>query len=264
MCLAHKIFTFHLIETGSFDVFKYKPQEKKKIREITITGRIINKETGTIIGADLYYGPENFSDYLEYYSTFNGRFKMVIQTGELYKFFPKKAGFKRRIHRFDFDELIPEGVTEYEMDLYLFPEGANNKIAKKEKVEVENKKIFNMTVDEIKKQKTISVHHIQFVRSKAIVLKSSEPYLHELFRLMDENQEIKILISGHTDNQGAQDLLLKLSQERAEAIKAYLVHVGVRSDRILTRGYGATRPLNANENERDRSLNRRVEFTILE
>jgi outer membrane protein OmpA-like peptidoglycan-associated protein len=254
-------FYFSSNRDGSFDIFKYKSVERKKTREITIIGRIINKETGVVTGADLFFGPEQFADYLEYYSTFNGRFKIVITTGEILKFQARKAGFETRIKRFDFDEMVDEDKDTYELDLFLYPKKT---IDKPGSAKASDKKIFNMTVDEIKQQKTISVHQIQFVRSKATVLSSSRPALDDLNRLLQENSEISILITGHTDNQGARDLLMKLSEERAQAIKNHLVSLGTHANRIRCKGYGPDRALNANETERDKSLNRRVEITILD
>ncbi len=252
---ANNDFYFSSNRLGSFDIFKYEPKKEIEGRTVTIVGHIIDKYTGIPVGADLYYGPESMTDYLDYYSTFNGKFKITINTSEEIKMYPKKAGYETRVYRYDFDELIPEGVDIYEVNLYLYTE--TDDIA-------DDNKIFNMSIDEIKRRKTLSLHTIQFVRSKAIVLQNSRPTLDELFRLLDENPEIKIRISGHTDNQGARDLLMKLSSERSLAIKAYLVHRGIVANRIETVGRGPDEPLNANENERERSLNRRVEITILD
>ena len=246
---------------GSFDVFKYKPVPKKKIREIIVTGRIKNKETGVPTGAKLFYGPESIADYLEYYDTFNGRFKIVVTTAEEFKFFAKRAGYETRIQRFNFEELVPPDVSEYEIEIFLYPKKEGN-------VATDNRPqdnmIFNMTVDELKERKTISLHNIQFTRSKASVLQKSKPYLDEIYRLLHENDDIYVRITGHTDNQGARDLLMKLSEDRARAIKDYLVLKGIDAKRIRTLGVGPDHALNANENERDRSLNRRVEITILD
>lgn len=245
---------------GTYDIFTYKKTEPKIIREITIHGRIINAETDRMIGADLYYGPASLVDYLEYYSTFNGRFRCVVTNEEPLKFFPKKARFHERTYTFDFDSLVFAGGTEFNMDLYLHPitkEITDVTIAPTEE------RIFNLTLDEIKEKKTIALHNIQFVRSKATVLQSSRPHLAQLLRLMQKFPKLRIRISGHTDNHGPREALMKLSRERAAAIKEWLVLRGIKSTRIETIGFGPTKPLNSNETERDRSRNRRVEITFL-
>lgn len=245
---------------GTYDIFTYKKTEPKLIREITIHGRIINAETNKMIGADLYYGPESLVDYLEYYSTFNGRFRCTVTNEEPLKFFPKKARFQERVYTFDFDSLVFAGVTDFNMDLYIHP---ISKEVVASNLAPADERIFNLTLDEIKERKSIDLHNIQFVRSKAIVLQSARPYLAELLRLMQKFPKLRIRISGHTDSQGPREALMKLSRERAAAVKEWLVLRGIATSRIETIGFGPTKPLNSNETERDRSLNRRVEITFL-
>ena len=75
----------------------------------------------------------------------------------------------------------------------------------------------------------------------------------------DERYEI----SGHTDNVGKDADNLKLSQERAEAVKAYLVKKGIKASRIVAKGYGATRPVAENTTPEGRQKNRRTELLII-
>jgi OmpA-OmpF porin, OOP family len=88
--------------------------------------------------------------------------------------------------------------------------------------------------------------------------------LNHLAEELLENAEVKILISGHTDNVGAPDKNLKLSRERAEAVKAYLVYKGVDANRISCQGVGPREPIASNNTPEGRLKNRRVEFKILE
>ena len=75
--------------------------------------------------------------------------------------------------------------------------------------------------------------------------------------------EEKIEIAGHTDNIGADASNIKLSQERAETIKTYLAGKGVKLERVLAKGYGASQPVADNSNEIGRQKNRRTEVRIL-
>ncbi|HNB82108.1 MAG TPA: OmpA family protein, partial [Chitinophagaceae bacterium] len=70
-------------------------------------------------------------------------------------------------------------------------------------------------------------------------------------------------IEGHTDNAGLPDDNLQLSQERADACKAYLVKKGVQEDRISSVGYGDLKPVQSNETEAGRAANRRTEFHLI-
>ena len=72
-------------------------------------------------------------------------------------------------------------------------------------------------------------------------------------------------IAGHTDNTGSKDANLKLSRERAEAVKTFLVKFyGISPERLVARGYGETQPVASNETEEGRARNRRVVFTRLD
>jgi OOP family OmpA-OmpF porin len=80
---------------------------------------------------------------------------------------------------------------------------------------------------------------------------------------MKLNPSVMIQLSGHTDNRGRHEMNMKLSRERVDAVKAYLVSKGVESRRISGQGFGGTRPIADNDAEETRALNRRVEFTIM-
>ena len=106
---------------------------------------------------------------------------------------------------------------------------------------------------------------IYFAQSKALVLEQSFPALNQLADMLKENEYLRIRIAGHTDNQGEENLLLELSQDRAKSIKAYLVGKhSIEESRIETVGYGATKPVNDNSTDELRKKNRRVEIEIID
>lgn len=110
--------------------------------------------------------------------------------------------------------------------------------------------------------KTTLLRAIQFVQSKAELLPDAQPALEQLLAFMNSNPTTEILLAGHTDNQGDFDENVRLSKQRVDLVKDYLVKNGVAANRIATRGYGPTRPTASNNHEASRQQNRRVEMII--
>jgi len=109
---------------------------------------------------------------------------------------------------------------------------------------------------------SITLKRVLFERSRPVLLTSSYDELDMVVDFLKENPKVEILLEGHTDNQGKHDLNMKLSRERTNVVKAYIVAKGIEERRIATKGYGGTRPIADNDSEDGRALNRRVEFKI--
>lgn len=109
---------------------------------------------------------------------------------------------------------------------------------------------------------TVRLEDVMFRQSTAVLLEESNEALDEVVSLMQENPGMEILLTGHTDNQGSSKANIRLSRERVEAVKNYLISRGISEERIEGKGYGPTRPIASNANEESRKLNRRVEFII--
>jgi len=90
------------------------------------------------------------------------------------------------------------------------------------------------------------------------------PVLLDVARIMKEKPDMKIGITGHTDNIGGDDSNLQLSMRRAEAVKTWLVEHGVGADRISTDGKGESSPIDTNDTDAGRARNRRIEFKVLD
>lgn len=111
--------------------------------------------------------------------------------------------------------------------------------------------------------KITKLQALQFVQSKAELLPEAQPALEQLLEFMRQHPTTEILLTGHTDNQGNFDENLKLSQQRVDIVKDYLVVNGIEASRITAKGYGPTRPVANNKRETTRQLNRRVEMTVV-
>ncbi len=104
---------------------------------------------------------------------------------------------------------------------------------------------------------------IQFVQSKADLLPDAQPAMQQLLTFMQTHPTTEILLAGHTDNQGDFDANVKLSQDRVDVVKQFLVSSGIAASRITAKGYGPTRPVASNNRESSRQQNRRVEMTVV-
>lgn len=108
------------------------------------------------------------------------------------------------------------------------------------------------------------IRNIYFQFKSAVLKEESYEELEKLNTLLNENPNIIIQISGHTDNTGGVKFNLELSKKRAEAVSQYLVNKSIDKRRIIAKGFGERHPAVSNDDEREgRELNRRVEFIVL-
>lgn len=123
---------------------------------------------------------------------------------------------------------------------------------------------IHTTASSFKKQK-IRFTMIEFEDNSSQILEAMHSDLNNVLHFLVDHPDFRLRISGHTDRHGNPKANLKLSQDRADAIKAFLTKSGfVDEDRIEAIGYGDTKPIVAEEKtEQDRQLNRRVEFELL-
>jgi len=111
--------------------------------------------------------------------------------------------------------------------------------------------------------KSILLPNVQFFTNSNKILEYSKKELDELSLYLNENQELKAIVYGYTDNKGGTIKNLKLSQKRAEAVVNYLIDKGVQSSRLSAVGKGESDPRASNELKEGRLMNRRVEITII-
>lgn len=106
----------------------------------------------------------------------------------------------------------------------------------------------------------IVTHGINFDVDKATLRPESMGTLNQIKQLMESDPSLKFEIGGYTDNTGNSAHNLTLSQQRADAVKAQLVSMGVASSRLTTKGFGDTNPIADNATAAGKANNRRVEF----
>ncbi|MBO7458919.1 MAG: putative transporter [Paludibacteraceae bacterium] len=131
--------------------------------------------------------------------------------------------------------------------------------------------IYSVTLPEDKRPQTITVlrtnepvaiNNLLFETGKDIIMPASLPELKRIAMFV-ANYGYKVRLAGHTDNIGQPEANMTLSQARAEAVKQQLIAYGCNEQNITARGYGETKPVATNDTEEGRTLNRRVEITII-
>ena len=106
-----------------------------------------------------------------------------------------------------------------------------------------------------------AIKNLEFDFAKATIRPSSFPSLKRVADLL-VSKNFSLKLAGHTDNVGSDAANLKLSKDRAESVKSYLVSQGANPSRIEATGYGESQPIATNKTDIGRQTNRRVEFTL--
>lgn len=123
--------------------------------------------------------------------------------------------------------------------------------------------IKNIALQPIITGATVVLKNIFFNTKKFTLKKESLIELDEVVALMKENPNLKIQISGHTDNVGKPNDNLILSNNRAKAVVNYLQSKGINTSRLSAKGFGAAKPIADNNTENGKSINRRTEMIVV-
>jgi len=105
---------------------------------------------------------------------------------------------------------------------------------------------------------------IEFQTASAVIRTRSYPLLDQVAVVLKKRPGAKIEIAGHTDSSGDDAMNLALSRRRAESVRQYLIGKGLKTENLVAKGYGETRPIADNTTAMGKQKNRRVEFNILE
>lgn len=121
----------------------------------------------------------------------------------------------------------------------------------------------NIDMEAMEEGATIQLNSIYFESGKYRLLAKSSAELDQLAGMLMTRPDIKIEVSGHTDNIGTKQFNLLLSEKRAKAVVNYLINQGAAESRLSYKGFGSLKPLSRNNTEYERQKNRRVEFKVV-
>jgi outer membrane protein OmpA-like peptidoglycan-associated protein len=128
-----------------------------------------------------------------------------------------------------------------------------------------NKEFYTLdvTLVKVKVGKKVVLNNILFEPGKSILTAGSYAELNRLVSVLQDSPQMKIEISGHTDNTGSPVINAKLSDDRAKAVVTYLIKKGIDPGRLNYKGYGSGQPIDDNTTAAGKAKNRRVEFKIV-
>jgi outer membrane protein OmpA-like peptidoglycan-associated protein len=243
---------------GSLDIYETKLPPNMRPSPVTlITGKVFDKATKAPIGAKIEI-TDLTKDQLEAVYNSNsetGEFQVPLPQGKNYGITATAPHYAFFSNNYSVPDSAAYKEIHYEIALTRVDIDTSNK----NPAFAGNPNSGNPSgTGEI----VIPLNNIFFDFNKATLRNESITELRQMVRFMDQYPKLKVEISGHTDSLGTSEINRKLSQERAEAVREYLVAHGVRAPRVTAKGYGATKPVASNDTEEGRQKNRRTEFKI--
>jgi OOP family OmpA-OmpF porin len=213
------------------------PEDKQiKFKSNYVKGTITDQVTGRPLKATVELFDIRETKIVSQVSSdsVSGTYLMVLTQGSEYALYINKSAYLFQSLNFDYSEA--RDLEPIIRDVALIP---------------------------VKKGSVAVLKNIFFDVDKYDLQEKSQTELNKMIRFLGDNPQVRIEISGHTDNTGNSTYNQQLSEKRARSVYDYLVSHGVESKRLTWKGYGQSQPVDSNENEAGRQNNRRIEFRIL-
>jgi OmpA-OmpF porin, OOP family len=207
-------------------------------------GKIINAVTKEAVKAKISYQSVPYGNKIGYLS--GEVYSFPLFDGEKYTITVEAAGFAPS--KFLLDPATANGDRRVVKDVELSLPGTVSKVAE--------------TTHSV--GKLMRLDNLIFNVGTSTITTESHSELDEIVKMLRDNPAMIIQLEGHTDIKGDPRLNMKLSQNRVDAVKAYLVNKGSAKVRIKTKAFGGTLPLSKENSEEAHKMNRRVELRILQ
>lgn len=216
--------------------------ESKTLGTMAIKGIVRNKEGKSIHGATININDNSTGKLIEtFYTTLDsGSYYFVLNRGQNYNISYEAKGYLFHSENVNVPKLAEYSTLQKDVVL--------------EKVGIGAKIVLN---------------NIFFDSNKSILRKESNLEIDKLVKLMKEYPELVIEVSGHTDSKGKDDVNMKLSQARSQAVVNAIIKKGINTKSLVAKGYGKTAPIapntlaNGKPDLKGMQMNRRVELKIV-
>jgi OmpA-OmpF porin, OOP family len=223
---------------GESDIVRVKLREIERPKPIVmVMGNVYNAKTREPITASLVYQtlPDGAEAGNGVSNPEDGSFKIVLPYDKNYMIRATADHFFAQSENFNLDSLVKAGNRMIRKDLYLYP------------IEIGT---------------VVRLNNVFFDFDKWDLRPESFFELDRVVKLLNENPSIEIEMSAHTDSRGSDEYNFKLSDNRARSVMEYIISKGISPSRIVSQGYGETKPVVPNDTDDNRQMNRRVEFKI--
>ncbi|MEJ8755456.1 OmpA family protein [Pontibacter sp. H259] len=199
-------------------------------------GRVYNAETKKPLSASVQLYDIDTDSLVQQVQSdkVSGEYTVVLTEGKHYALYVSAPQFLMNSLNFDYSSR--KNLTPVALDVYLKP---------------------------IKAGSAVVLNNLFFPSGKYNLEKKSQTELNKLISFMRQNKDLKIEITGHTDDVGSDAANQVLSEKRAKAVVDYLISKGVAAARFRYKGFGETKPVKPNTSEANRQLNRRIEMQVL-
>ncbi len=229
---------FSSYQGQNWDIYSFELYEAARPKEVRIlTGKIVDEQGKGVAGADLQLNYHNREQQIEAGQTNeDGTYAIAVQVGEDISISASKEN-----HSFQAQVIKAEELS-----------APSNKVAAKE-----------LIVDSLEVGKAYTLASIYYGTESHLLDKEAKILLQSFATYLQQQQNISLQINGHTDDLGAEQNNLLLSERRAQEVVNYLIELGIAPERLQAKGFGETQPKVANTSSENRAKNRRTDFEIL-
>jgi outer membrane protein OmpA-like peptidoglycan-associated protein len=204
---------------------------KPTLKEVLLIVSVTNEKEVMQPDQEIFFESEMSGKVFSGITNENGQFELLVPKGDVYK-----VKYKTITHDADYTILdIPANESEL---------------------------LSCNVVVHFQMPKQYALDNVYFETGKASIQSKSYQYINKMVDYLRIKKKTVIEIGGHTDNVGGLNNLT-LSQERANAVRNYLIEKGIEANRVMAKGYGYARPIDKNTTEEGRRKNRRVEVKII-